>query len=91
MQLNPRTLTLINNIKKDFQNVAVALGWTISLDKTHDDHSCIIFSVMRDAVVHKCGYLYSQSTAKEIYRLLEKDIEIILIPRYGFSVDSCFA
>lgn len=91
MQLNPRTLTLINNIKKDFQNVAVALGWTISLDKTHDDHSCIIFSVMRDAVVHKCGYLYSQSTAKEIYRLLEKDIEIILIPRYGFSVDNTFS
>ena len=90
-KLNPRTQVLVNHVNNDFNGIAVELSWTISLNEIHDNHSFIIFSVIRDNVSHKCGYLYSQSTDRSVYRFLEKDLDVIFIQGHDVEANNSFS
>lgn len=91
IKMNPRTQILVNRVNNDFNSIAVELRWTISLNEIHDNHSFIIFTVARDSVSHKCGFLYSQSTDSSVYRLLEKDTEVIFIQGHDVETNNTFS
>lgn len=67
---NPRVRNLIETVQRDFNNIISALGWEITFLELDEQHSYIVFAISRDTVIHKVGYLYSQSTDKAIYRIL---------------------
>lgn len=91
VEYNARVKILMDRIEKDFSRVADALGWAISLASAQDRHSYAVFSVSRDSVSHKFGYLYSQSTDKSVYRLLESTVEVIFIQGMEFDPSNSFS
>lgn len=91
VEYNTRVKILMDRIEKDFSRVADELGWAIAPDLVQDRHSYAVFSVSRDSVSHKFGYLYSQSTDKSVYRLLESAVEVIFVQGIGFDPSNSFS
>lgn len=90
-EYNPRVKILMDRIESGFNRVAEGLGWTISLSEASNSHSYAVFSVSRDAVSHKFGYLYSQSTDKTVYRLLESTAEVIFVQGMDIEPNNFFS
>lgn len=90
-EYNARVAILMDRIEKNFRIVVDELGWTISLDRADEHSSYAVFSVCRDSTSHKFGYLYSQSTDKSAYRLLESTVEVIFIQGMGFDPNNSFS
>lgn len=88
---NPRVVALMNQVTQTFKKTANALGWTISLVSAFDYQSYAVFSVNRESVTHKFGYLFSQSTDKAVYRSLEGTTEVIFIHGMGFDPQNSFS
>ena len=59
-EFNPRVNILMKRIENDYSRAVYELGWTISLAMAEDSHSYVVFSVCRDSISHRFGYLYSQ-------------------------------
>lgn len=91
MQLNPRTQVLVNHINDELKKITVELGWVISLNEVYDNQSFVVFSIVRDNIAHKCGYMYSQSTDNSAYRFLEKVADVILIQGRDVKEDNPFS
>lgn len=84
---NVRTENLIRNVKDNFSKIARDMEWNLSICEEHGYESYIVFSMGKKDISHRIGYLYSQSTDKSIYRLLEKTADVILIHGRGISFD----
>lgn len=84
---NIRIGTLKNNLNIEMRKISDDMGWNIMIDEECDLHSYIVFSVTKENISHKLGYLYSQSTDKSVYRKLESLSEIILIYGKGMSFE----
>lgn len=90
-EYNPRVDILMDTIEKNFNTIAQGLGWTISRSAAHNDNSYAEVTVSRDAVSHRFGYLYSQSTAQAVYRQLELTAEAVFVQGMGFDPSNSFS
>ena len=88
---NPRVRNLIETVQRDFNNITSVLGWDITFLEFNEQHGYVVFSISRDAVIHKVGYLYSQSTDKAIYRKLENCVEYVFVKGMDFKLDNIFS
>ena len=85
---NVRTQTLIDQVYRNFSGIVQDMGWSLKICENNDHHSYIIIELTKSNVSHKIAYLYSQSTEKSVYRLLENNTDIILIHGHGISFES---
>ena len=85
---NCRTQILIDQVNREFDRIARDMGWSLEICEDHGCQNYIVFLVKNGDVSHKIGYLYSQSTDKAVYRLLENNADIILIQGHGMSFET---
>ena len=88
---NPRVKSMLKKIQNDYNEIANALGWNVDIDLINNQHSYVVFSIHRNSITHKFGYLYSQSTSREVYHLLELQTEIVFIYGMDFNNDNLFS
>ena len=80
-----------SRFEKDLIRITEALGWSYSVSTPSDRNRYSIVTVSHDSVNHKFGYLYSQSTDKAIYRLLETTVEVIFVQTMSFDSNNSFS
>lgn len=90
---NRQTQILIDQVNREFDRIAQDMGWSLKICDEYDRNSYIVFLATKGEVSHKIGYLYSQSTEKAVYRMLENSADIVLIHGRGISFEenNCFS
>lgn len=80
---------------REIKTIAEILGWEITELRSDVRHSYLVYSVSKrteqgEKTQHKFARLYSQSTDRSVYRILEKEVECILIQGITFEPDNTF-
>lgn len=95
MESNLR-IDLMKKNDREIRTIAEILGWEITELRSDARHSYLVYSVSRkteqgEKTQHKFARLYSQSTDRSVYRMLEKEAECILIQGMTFEPDNTFS
>ena len=90
MESNPRIELMRKNNREINDGIAKTLGWELKELRSNSAHSYLIYSASRETeqgerTEHKFAKLYSQSTDRSVYRLLEQEVECILI--HGMTLE----
>lgn len=95
MEDNPR-INIMRQKDREIIRITELLGWNLTEIGCIGRHDTLIYSVEKeneqgDIVKHRFAKLYSQSTSREMYRMLENQVEIILIAGIGFDQNNSFS
>lgn len=91
MEGNVRTDIIEKNALKSMKIITDKLGWSLELLYVRDRNSYVVCELKKDSVSHKYAILYSQSTEREVYESLSKEVEIIFIYGHDYKEKNFFS
>lgn len=65
--------------------------WTVEKEDIILEGEYILYKIQRKDIVKKIAFLYSQSTKREVYRILEKTVDIIVLHLEQVEKDNFFS
>ena len=82
-------------LSRDFNRLAVPLleahAWNYDIEKSVDDGEYLVIKIEKCSTIKRFALLYSQSTKKEVYLIIEKECDACLINGLSLVSDCSFS